>query len=422
MDRPLTDDDRSTGPAGRARGEDNSLAVDQPAQSVHRPITPGNRWFLSGAVLAAAGAAAITGYLLVVSLASWGQPLGCGSGSGCAEVLGSRWAEVLGIPVSAAALGVDLAVIALCVLALTRNVGWETRPLAVLAGCLLAAAIWFLGLQWFAVGAFCPWCVAAHALGVLSALLILAGLPQSIPRTLPHLLTGVLLGAVLAGLQVWGPQPVREMGVVAGAQGQVRGEAGARQLTFLDGALEFELDEVPRLGPVDAPHVIVVLNDYCCPHCREAHNQLLEALAKSPGELAIVLLPAPLDADCNPAEEETSPRFEDSCELAELALALWRVDPQAFETFDRWLYETPQPRPIEQATARAIDLVGQDALAKGLADPWVQSRISKNVQAYLASEANLLPVLLSPGIEGRKGRPSHEEIESLLAELGVGSD
>src|SRR5436305_10091796 len=54
-------------------------------------------------ILAAAG---ISAYLLSVSL-SGGTAVGCGPGSACDEVLRSRWAYVLGIPVSALALVVD---------------------------------------------------------------------------------------------------------------------------------------------------------------------------------------------------------------------------------------------------------------------------------------------------------------------------
>ena len=42
-------------------------------------------------------------YLLWTSMAQAGQPIGCGEGSGCAEVLNSKWSQLFGIPVSALA-------------------------------------------------------------------------------------------------------------------------------------------------------------------------------------------------------------------------------------------------------------------------------------------------------------------------------
>ena len=42
----------------------------------------------------------ISGYLTFQSLVTGSQPLGCGAGSGCAEVLASKWARWLGLPVS----------------------------------------------------------------------------------------------------------------------------------------------------------------------------------------------------------------------------------------------------------------------------------------------------------------------------------
>ena len=38
-----------------------------------------------------------------------------------------------------------------------------------------------------------------------------------------------------------------------------------------------ESGEFPVLGPPDAPHLVVVLADYTCPHCRKLHGMLTEA-------------------------------------------------------------------------------------------------------------------------------------------------
>src|SRR5215211_7882258 len=107
-------------------------------------------------------AAGVSGYLLSVSL-SGGNAVGCGPGSACDEVLQSRWAYVFGIPVSALALAIDLALLFTtfaCGLQSTpaqRRGAWEIMvPCTVL---LLGAALWFVALQIFVLHRFCPWCM-----------------------------------------------------------------------------------------------------------------------------------------------------------------------------------------------------------------------------------------------------------------------
>jgi hypothetical protein len=123
------------------------------------------------------------------------------------------------------------------------------------------------------------------------------------------------------------------------------------------------------------------------------------------GQYALVLLPMPLDAKCNPAIDETEPRFKESCDLIRLALAVWRAKPEAFPSFDAWLFEPEKPRTLAEATAQAESLVGADALQQALADPWIDARIAANVNAYGESGVETLPLLLSPGMDGVVGRP-----------------
>src|SRR5688572_1156350 len=118
-------------------------------------------------LLAAAG---ISAYLLSVSLGG-GAAVGCGPGSGCDEVLKSRWAYVLGVPVSALALLMDLALL-LTTFACgaksspkQRRGAWEI--LAPGALMVLGAALWFVALQALVLQRFCPWCMTAHACGAI---------------------------------------------------------------------------------------------------------------------------------------------------------------------------------------------------------------------------------------------------------------
>ncbi|HUE17027.1 MAG TPA: vitamin K epoxide reductase family protein, partial [Planctomycetaceae bacterium] len=123
----------------------------------------------------------VAAYLLSVSLAHRNLPAGCSQGSGCDEVLNSRWAQVFGVPVSGPALAV-YGVLLLTVL----SMGFGSSPvqkmrkwsaLILLAVVLAGSAIWFVGLQLVAVRAICPWCLAEHGLGLLVATIVLSSVP-----------------------------------------------------------------------------------------------------------------------------------------------------------------------------------------------------------------------------------------------------
>jgi uncharacterized membrane protein len=126
------------------------------------------------------GAIGISGYLAFKSL-SGGMVAGCGPESNCDKVLHSRWAYWFGIPVSLPALLVYIAV-----LVLTFRLGSGLEPEKqrsvwpwLLAGAVLlsGAALWFIGLQMFALHTFCPFCMTGHTLGLVAAIILFANAP-----------------------------------------------------------------------------------------------------------------------------------------------------------------------------------------------------------------------------------------------------
>jgi uncharacterized membrane protein/protein-disulfide isomerase len=369
---------------------------------------------LLGVAVPAAAAGVISTYLLVMSLSAGGRPVGCGAGSGCDEVLGSRWSRVLGAPVTLPAVLLYGVVLAAAVVrhrsphSLRRL--WSSRLLWGAAGSILAAAGWFIGLQGMELGVFCGWCLTDHGLGILTAVAILGTETAQRSFRPAWFLSGVILTGLLAVLQVFGPAVEPRTAPLA-----------ARQIEILEGRLLLRVGEAPLLGAPDAPQQVVVLFDYCCPHCRQTHAQLLEVLGRAPERLAMVLLPTPLNRECNPAVEETEPRFADACALARLALAVWRTDRGRFAEFDRWLFESEQPRTKQAAQEEAARLIGAASLEKSLADPWVEEQLRTNVEAYAASGIEQIPVLLAPGRAGVSGRAADTAalVQVLEAELGL---
>jgi len=380
------------------------------------------RWTIGLLSVLAAGIAA---YLLHLSLASRGLPAGCGQGSGCEEVLTSRWSQIFGLPVSGAALPVYAAIMVTIFFTGPRVSPARGRRawslLIMLAGIVAGSAVWFVGLQFAAIGAVCPWCLAEHGLGLLIAALIVFVSP--IARTLAMRASGlgVSLVALFALAQTFGGnQPPAVQRLPAGENADT-GPGRDRQISVLNGKFELLPHEVPALGSPDAPKLVVVLFDYCCPHCRAAHGYLVNGLTTREGQFAVLLMPTPLNEKCNPFWEHTESRFEHACELARLALAVWRADPKSFAPYDRWLFEPELPRGPQEARRRAEELVGVAALNQAIADPWIDRQIEQNVGAYHNSQAERVPVILSPGMQSIVGRPESEEqlFQLLDKELGL---
>lgn len=365
----------------------------------------------------------ISVYLLGISFVS-AKPLGCGEESGCAEVLTSRWSQVFGIPVSALAMVVYIG-LAVSVMAVNnphtaRMAGHLAATLAVV---LIAGAFWFIGLQLFYLKAICPWCMAEHAVGVLVG----CGLLWSVTRhlKLPLLVPGSVAILGLVGLicaQSFGSYsgPSAERGLASDTD-TVSGEGDQKTVSLLDGKLKFNLAETPLIGEPESERVVVVLFDYCCPHCRATHEYLLNARQKFGQQLSIALLPMPLNSDCNPHWKKTEKRFLESCDLAKLALAVFRCDKEKFVEFDKWLFEPSKPRLLVDVRAHAESLVDAQQLDQALADPWIDEFISMTTDAYASSDAERIPVLLSPGFSSVVGRPGSEEelMEILETELGL---
>lgn len=379
-------------------------------------------WVIRVLAICAAG---VAGYLAVTSFLLKGLPIGCGSGSGCDEVLQSKWSSLFGVPVGFFAFAAYLAVLAatFCIRKGTVLFG--------LAVAISTSAVWFILLQVFAVKAYCIWCLTDHALGLAMSVAAfvyvdsLAGADASPSDGTGRAgaLGGLALTGVLIVMQVIFGESAAELARLPGSHNADTGPGPVRRIAVLDGNLEIVVHDVPVLGSPDAKALIVILFDYCCPHCRKAHGYLVKGLNRYRGQYGLVLLPVPLNPDCNPSvmSRDFEPRFEGSCDLARLALAVWRADPAAFPEYDAWLYEPEDPRPVTEARAKAESLVGKEALDQALADGWVENRIAEDVKAFIQSEVHSVPIVLSPGMDAVQGRPqSEEELFGILEEeLGL---
>lgn len=367
--------------------------------------------------LLALAATALCFYLLGASLAE-SHVAGCGAGSSCDAVLSSRWSAWLGLPVAAPAAAIyGLAFIATLHIgpgASLRRQGRAWSFLLPAAIVIVLAAIWFFILQAAVIRAFCPWCMATHTCGLLLGVLLLAMAPVRHYGLLPPWRLG-WLGAVGGGavaMLIVGQllyAPASHQVIEHNGPGNGASHASNYQFATPGGVITLQAGTLPTLGDPAAPHVVALMADHTCPHCRAMHDFIRQARQRYGQQLAIVIIPAPLDRKCNPAITETEPANMGACDYAELSLAVWRAEPAKYEEFDHYLFEPQRPPSVAEARAKAQAMVGQAALDKALASGWPREQISRNVKLYGFAKVPRLPCLLGPRASIQGVPPKVEE-------------
>ena len=155
----------------------------------------------------------------------------------------------------------------------------------------------------------------------------------------------------------------------------------------------------PMVGSPEAKHIFVEMFDYTCKHCRKTQMAILGARTTLKADLGIIVLPVPLNRNCNPYA--TGNPNANACELAELSLAVWKAD-QAdetgakanFEKYHEWLLTGDNPPSVTEAKAKAESMVGVDALKaeKETAVKFLKS----TADIYNRAGAGAVPKLIFP--------------------------
>ena len=342
-------------------------------------------------------ALALSAYLGWHSLVG-GSVIGCGVGSPCDLVLNSRWSSVGGVlPVSGLAAGAYLAMllaslfIGRATAAPVRRLAWCTMLL--LVGAAAGSAVWFILVQKWMIGAFCPYCTAAHITSLVLAALVI----WQAPKQLKDDSTDVALTKP-APVQEVSPAAPRRLawaglalaGILAVCQVSIAPPPVSRAGESQNSLPAFDPHAVPLVGSPDAPSVVTLLFDYKCPHCQQLHFMLDEAIRRYNSKLAFVLCPTPLNTHCNPHIPQHVDEFKDSCELAKVGLAVWLARREAFPEFNRWMFmfesgDCWHPRSLVAARAKAVELVGQAKFDAASADPWIERYLQTSIRVYGAT-------------------------------------
>lgn len=432
---------------------------------------------------------------------------GCGGGVfDCGHVLASKWSKWMGVPVGVGASLLYAAFTATLGACLLRP-SLRDSKLVLLAVTALAftaglSALWFVGLQVFAIGHLCPWCLAAHTCSLIlaAAVIFLRPLGRTLPR-IPATLAAMGVSILIIGQVVATPAPTYEVqhfdtpvaatfradaqaiqpvvfapptdngevlappvfeppmeetsadsaadservpassdgsavtsesGTTSGAEPAQAGipplaalimiifafhsgfgslcvqsadpsnastvsespESAEPEVTIGRGT-RLRLCDWPLIGSTDAKYAFVEMFDYTCPHCREAHQKVIRQLkAKMGSDIAIIALPVPLNSRCNPAVTSNSVQHAESCELAEISIAVWRLAPTSFAEFHDWLMQNSTSRTAAAARAEAAQLLGEQRLNKELSGTACKAYIKKHVELYRSVGGGAVPKFL----------------------------
>ncbi len=450
-------------------------------------------WILAICCIVAIG---ISGYLTWVALTS-SKIAGCGSGSvfDCSHVTNSKWSMWMGVPVSLLAIVSYLSLATALVFAVLqtspviKRFAWTAVAIFALSAGL--AAVWFTGLQIYVLKHFCSYCLAAHACGIIAAVIAVWKIPQQF-NVLKFAAPVAAIGtAVLVVGQINQSEPekfrietfevvpvvnetfdapflaptenasdgtdsavfeaptvsvrgsaavgflaqlVSAENIVAlarpatamlaftsplqsgdaggsGSKGGSNNKAGSnskaenpptqakkqRTVGINGGTIKLNVGQWPLSGSVDAKHIFVEMLDYNCPNCRKTHKAVSGAKKILNDDVSVMVLPIPLNTACNSAVTKTDAKFIESCDIAKLAIAVWRVDQVKFREFHEAMFSGEQAPTLAQAKEMASSMVDAAKLEAELASGIPGKFISSMVQLYEKSGKGAVPKLMFPG-------------------------
>jgi uncharacterized membrane protein/protein-disulfide isomerase len=435
------------------RGASNVRAATYGAEAAFSaPV----RWTLVVLAWLAFGVTSYLAWSAITGAPVFGCPVG--SRTGCDAVLSSKWARWMEIPVSVLGLGCYATLAAVGLLLGVRNAfanRWITTFFVMLSIIAAGASLWFLGIQIFVIGAFCPYCLVADICGLVLGILAttfavraaleqrqysqrrtlqpgliglrsptsggartapaVASIESTSPKILPAFGGAVAFIALLVGGQIVFPsstfgiekvaldqsiamdsakdakagnssdqaathvamrvpsdtdQPpslpndsaktddaTKTESANAGAEkgNDAKGEsptssepeppAKERLVKFLGGKLTLDVYKHPILGSPEAPHIVIEMVSYDCPHCRKMHETVQHALERYGDQVAVLIMIQPLDKECNRLVRDPAASHQGACTIARYGIGIAKFNPTAFAAFHEFLMSGDKEKP-----------------------------------------------------------------------------
>jgi uncharacterized membrane protein len=156
-----------------------------------------------------------------------------------------------------------------------------------------------------------------------------------------------------------------------------------RFVEFLNGGLRLDVYKHPHIGSPEAPHVMIEMISYDCSHCRQMHRILKKGLARYRDQLAVIVMPIPLEMSCNKLVTSSAASHSGACTIARMALGVAAVRPELFPKFHDWLMaDKEKPPPQSQVVTRAYNMVDSTQLSKRSRSPEMKEQIADYIDLY----------------------------------------
>ncbi|AUX38309.1 MULTISPECIES: vitamin K epoxide reductase family protein [Sorangium] len=335
------------GPATQAEGPATSTGEAQAGRA--RFVVTLFRLALFVAIAASAA--------LVVEYQNAGDPAFCGVSSGCFAVRVSPYSRLFGVPLPNLGLAAFTTLLAASLLARER---WHHVAIAAASAAGGLAATVLLGLQAFAIGAFCAWCVAVDVAALAAA--ITSALVAWQAWRMPRAAFDRAAQGGLPATTAWGAAAVAAVG-----------------LPFLWGSYPVIPPLPPELAALQEPGKITVVafTDFECPFCRRLHPELSQMEEPYGDRLRHVrkMVPLPSHPGALPA-----------------AKAYVCAPPDKREQAAALLYSASPSKLTDDRVASVLAPLGLPAGFEAcLAAPETQAKIDADVALYGRMEARGLP-------------------------------
>jgi len=159
--------------------------------------------------------------------------------------------------------------------------------------------------------------------------------------------------------------------------------AKQRIVKVLGGTLSVDTYAHPIIGSPDAPHIVVEMVSYDCPHCHKMFPILEHALDRYGDQVALVIMTVPLDKDCNPHVTDPAASHQGGCQTARLAIAMSKISPSAFAKFHAFLMAGKEKAPpMDQIFPKAYVLSDRDKLRKSVGSDAVNKQLDFYVELF----------------------------------------
>jgi hypothetical protein len=118
------------------------------------------------------------------------------------------------------------------------------------------------------------------------------------------------------------------------------------------------------------------------------HAHIREAMQRYGDQVAVVILPVPLELECNKMVAATDPAHRGACKIARTALAVGEVAPSKFIDFHNFLMANEEKVPTSgQAVVRGYGMVDRKRLKARGSSQEIEDRIQKDIRLYSALAA-----------------------------------